>query len=282
MKITVTPSKIPNFDSRKIDRDPSSGADIMATRRTDSVSITTRRAIRGQNKPVEFDLIVKFKDPEKPIEIKLSDLRRSWDEPKGADEWDGPSPADVFRTLKEDPDAEFDPSDSWRRDWFEIDGVEVKLETLCLNSRRFGGGTRYGAPRKHRIESVKLKAGGYAADDQKRRAMKDFFKRDEWKSELFFKFDELREFAFERDQGIDARHRAEKARREAREARRDSFEKADEGHDRETHFGPDVPEELTLDLAGIDPRDLPDLLDLIDVTVRELKAAKEWNEKVSE
>lgn len=282
MKITFKPSDIPLHDSRTIGTETGTGARVVGTRRSGSVSIFLKRNLRGERDPVEFDGVVKFEDPSKPITIETKELRRSWDEPKGPDEWDGPSPTDVFDALNEDPERIHKFKDQWSRDRFAIDGVSVELETRCLNDRRFEQGTRYGLPRRFRIEEVRLQAGGYSANDQKRRGMKNLFKREEWESELLFKFEELRDYAFDMDQAKDARRRASKAREAKLKARRQAFKEADGDAKRETFFGADVPETLTLDLSKIDPRDLPDLLDLIDVTVRELVAANEWNEKVSE
>lgn len=282
MKLKFKPSSIPAYDDRTIGRD-ADGREVRVYRNDSRLIVRVNRG--GDTFAADFKVPLILSEE---VEVDLKKLRKEWVDPKGADVWEGPSPLDVRSCFREgdltekDREADRDP---WAKTRFTIDGVEVEIETRQMNGR--GGfhrrnATRYGVPRRFRIEKVSLKAGGYSKSDQRRRAMKDLFKRDEWESELFHKFEECREFAFDHDQASDASLRRRRAFEARQEARRASYVEAKGDRKFATGFGHNVPEKLTIDVSKVHPLDLPDVLELIDVLIQDAITANPENEKVSE
>ena len=90
-----------------------------------------------------------------------------------------------------------------------LNGVDIEFEVQSSANR---GMTRFGRPATARIEKVSMKGGGWDRDSQLTRRMESPTK--ERLTELVHKFEEIRDFVFERD------HRRDKAAKEREERAR--------------------------------------------------------------
>ncbi len=159
--------------------------------------------------PIEGGDLAKV-DDDHLFEARLSDFLVEYQEPSEII-WESPSvreileafadPDDMGEELPEQIVKQLDKADaenSQPRDRYTLDDVEIEFDQSSSGGRFNHGKTRLGVPLLRQVNKVTLKGGGWDRDSQLQRRMEK--PTAERLSELAHKFEEVKEFAFERDQ----------------------------------------------------------------------------------
>jgi hypothetical protein len=193
-------------------------------------------------------------------------------------------PADIEKSLK---NLEEEGSGGWGT-FATLNGVDIEFEFSTSANR---GKTRFGKPATMKIKKVTLKGGGWDRNSQLQRRMEP--PTPERLTELVHKYEEIRDFVFERD------HRREKAERERKEraravkARREAFSKelgpakdlTSSIATESIHTVAEWPKAISINLSKLTPEQAARAVKEFDAVLDWIESepvAEEKNEKVSE
>lgn len=181
-------------------------------------------------RPETIAFAVDLPIPEGASEVTFTeaDLKVEYQTPRKVN-WKGLSTKDVLEAFLDDmdPDAALSKKTLARlkeggggfSDRFMQDDVSIEFE-IRSSSTRYGK-TRFGVPVTKSIEKVTFSAGGWERHSKITRSMKE--PTAERLSELVHKFEECKEFAFDRDQGEAKKRRDREALAVKQEKRRVDF-----------------------------------------------------------